>query len=107
MMPVLRISVLRLILFTFQIKLKAPLRQMSDFTLSPLILAAILCNAPPLVLGPPPPLLIIIAVPKYLDTQIKCFFLKFRPTPAGTEQKALTTDKNVKKLPTTDRKNIN
>ena len=50
---------LRLILFTFRIKLKAPLRQMSDFTLSPLILAAILCNAPPLVLGPP--LLIIIA----------------------------------------------
>ena len=39
---------LRLILFTFRIKLKAPpLRQMSDFTLSPPILAAILCNAPP------------------------------------------------------------
>ena len=51
---------LRLILFTLQIKLKPPpLRQMSDFTLSPPILAAILCNAPPpLVLGPP--LLIII-----------------------------------------------
>ena len=46
---------LRLILFTFRIKLKAPpLRQMSDFTLSPPILAAILCNAPPpLVLGSP------------------------------------------------------
>ena len=27
---------------------------MSDFTLSPPILAAILCNAPPLVLAPPP-----------------------------------------------------
>ena len=38
---------LRLILFTFRIKLKAPLRQISDFTLSPPILAAILCNAPP------------------------------------------------------------
>ena len=50
---------LRLILFTFRIKLKAPLRQMSDFTLSPPILAAILCNAPPLVFQPP--LLIIIA----------------------------------------------
>ena len=36
---------LRLILFTFRIKLKA-IRQMSDFTLSPPILAAILCNAP-------------------------------------------------------------
>ena len=35
---------LRLISFTFRIKLKAPLRQMSDFTLSPL--TAILCNAP-------------------------------------------------------------
>ena len=33
---------------------------MSDFTLSPPILAAILCNAPPLVFQPPP-LLIIIA----------------------------------------------
>ena len=32
---------------------------MSDFTLSPPILAAILCNAPPLVFQPP--LLIIIA----------------------------------------------
>ena len=51
---------LRLMLFTFRIKLKAPLRQMSDFTLSPPILAAILCNAPPLVFQPPP-LLIIIA----------------------------------------------
>ena len=80
---------------------------MSDFTLSPSILAAILCNAPPpLVLGRPPPDN-YCTVPKYLDTQIKCFFLKFRPTPAGTEQKALTTDKNVKKLPTTDSKNIN
>ena len=41
---------LRLNLFTFRIKLKAPpptLRQMSDFTLSPPILAGILCNAPP------------------------------------------------------------
>ena len=40
---------LRLILFTFRIKLRAPLRQMNDFTLSPPpphILAAILCNAP-------------------------------------------------------------
>ena len=46
---------LRLIFFTFRIKLKAPLRQMSDFTLSPPILAAVLCNAPP------PPLQIIIA----------------------------------------------
>ena len=34
---------------------------MSDFTLSPSILAVILCNAPPLVFQPPPPLLIIIA----------------------------------------------
>ena len=51
---------LRLILFTFRIKLKAPpLRQMSDFTLSPPILAAILCNAPPS--GFRVPLLIIIA----------------------------------------------
>ena len=47
---------LRLILFTFRIKLKAPLRQMSDFTLSPLpILAAILCNAPPSSFSAPPP----------------------------------------------------
>ena len=46
---------LRLILFTFRIKLKAPppLRQMSDFTLSPPILEAILCNVPPLVFQPP------------------------------------------------------
>ena len=52
---------LRLILFTFRIKLKPPLCQMSDFTLSPPpFLAAILCNAPPLVFQPPP-LLIIIA----------------------------------------------
>ena len=49
---------LRLIFFTFPIKLKAPLRQMSDFTLSPPVLAAILCNAPP---PSPQPLLIIIA----------------------------------------------
>ena len=36
---------------------------MGDFTLSPPILAAILCNAPSLVFQPPPPppLLIIIA----------------------------------------------
>ena len=46
---------LRLILFTFRKKLKFPLRQMSDFTLSSRILAAILCNAPPLVFQPPPP----------------------------------------------------
>ena len=53
---------LRLILFTFRIKLKGPppLRQMSDFTLSPPILAAILCYAPP-PSGFRPPLLIIIA----------------------------------------------
>ena len=38
---------MRLILFTFRIKLKAPPRQMSDFTMSPPILAAIFCNAPP------------------------------------------------------------
>ena len=42
-------------LFTFRIKLKAPLRQMSDFTLSPPILAAILCNAPPSSFSAPPP----------------------------------------------------
>ena len=53
---------LRFILFTFRIKLKAPLRQMSDFTLSPPILAAILCNAPPSSFSAPP-LLIIIAQP--------------------------------------------
>ena len=46
---------LRLILFTFRIKLKAPLHQMSDFTLSPPILAAILCNAPPSRFSAPPP----------------------------------------------------
>ena len=46
---------LRLILFTFRLKLKAPLRQMSDFTLSPPILAAILCNAPPSSFSVPPP----------------------------------------------------
>ena len=48
---------LRLILFTFRIKLKAPppLRQMSDFTLRPPILAAILCNAPPSGFRTPPP----------------------------------------------------
>ena len=46
---------LHLILFTFRIKRKAPLRQMSDFTLSHPILAAILCNAPRLVFQPPPP----------------------------------------------------
>ena len=45
---------LRLILFTFRIKLKA-IRQMSDFTLSPPILAAILCNAPPSSFSAPPP----------------------------------------------------
>ena len=28
----------------------------------------------------------------------KVLFLEFRPTPRGTEQKALTTDKNVKKI---------
>ena len=50
---------LRLILFTFRKKLKVPLRQMSDFTLSPPILAAILCNAPPSSFSAP--LLIIIA----------------------------------------------
>ena len=48
---------LRLISFTFQIKLKAPLRQMSGFTLSPPILAAILYNATYLSFSafPPPP----------------------------------------------------
>ena len=59
---------LRLILFTFRIKLKAPLRQMSDFTLSPPILAAILCNAPPPVFQPP--FLIIIA--QSLSQNILC-----------------------------------
>ena len=32
-----------------------PLRQMTDFTLTPPILAAILCNALPLVFQPLPP----------------------------------------------------
>ena len=51
---------LRLILVTFRIKLKAPLRQMSDFTLSPpLSWQQFYVMHPPLVFQPP--LLIVIA----------------------------------------------
>ena len=47
---------LHLILFTFRIKLKAPpLCQMSDFALTPPILAGILCDAPPSSFSVPPP----------------------------------------------------
>ena len=71
---------LRLNLFTFRIKLKAPpptLRQMSDFTLSPPILAGILCNAPPLVLGPP--LLIIIAQSLIRGCLLYCLVIQVFP----------------------------
>ena len=56
-------------------KLNAPLRQMSDFTLSPPILAAILCNAPPLVFQSSP-LLITIA-----QSLKKTFFMDKKPHP--------------------------
>ena len=60
---------LRLILFTFRIKLRAPPRSNEWFYFEPPpapILAAILCNVPPLVFQPP--LLIIIA------QSLTCYF---------------------------------
>ena len=52
---------LRLILFTFRIKLRPPLRQMSDFTLSPPLSWQQFYVMPPPPLVFHPPLLIIIA----------------------------------------------